>query len=119
MTSLSLQHAEKFLAGARNLEEYLGFFADDCTYKVGNNPTIAGKEALEQSYSRFKNMVDRVEHEILSSYESKGNIVVELNATYHKKDGSAIKITCLDLFIINDQKIKSLRVFADLSPLFK
>tara|TARA_B100000902_G_scaffold210704_1_gene200385 strand:- start:272 stop:631 length:360 start_codon:yes stop_codon:yes gene_type:complete len=119
MTSLSLQHAEKFLAGARNLEEYLGFFADDCTYKVGNNPTIAGKEALEQSYSRFKNMVDRVEHEILSSYESKGNIVVELNATYHKKDGSAIKITCLDLFIINDQKIKSLQVFADLSPLFK
>jgi hypothetical protein len=119
MTSLSLQHAEKFLAGARNLEEYLGFFADDCTYKVGNNPTIAGKEALEQSYSRFKNMVDRVEHEILSSYESKGNIVVELNATYHKKDGSAIKITCLDLFIINDQKIKSLQVFADLSPLFE
>lgn len=119
MSSPSLEHAKKFLGGAANLDEYLGFFADGCSYQVGNNPVIIGKEALGQSYGRFKNMVERVEHEILSTYESENNVAVELNATYHKKDGSALTITCLDLFTIVDQKIKSLQVFADLSPLFK
>lgn len=119
MSSPSLEHAKKFLGGAANLDEYLSFFADDCCYQVGNNPVIIGKEALGQSYSRFKNMIEKVEHEILSSYESANNVVIELNATYHKKDGSAVTITCLDLFTINDQKINVLQVFADLSPLFK
>ena len=119
MASLSLQHATTFLGGAANLDEYLNFFADDCTYQVGNNPVIVGKEALGQSYGRFKGMVERVEHEILSSYEIENIVVIELNATYHKKDGKTVSITCLDLFTIIDQKIKSLQVFADLSPLFK
>lgn len=119
MLTPSLEHAKKFLSGAANLDEYLSFFADDCCYQVGNNPVIIGKEALGQSYKRFKNIIERVEHEILSSYESANKIVVELNATYHKKDGSAVTITCLDLFTIVDQKIKVLQVFADLSPLFK
>ena len=119
MSSPSLEHAKKFLGGVASLDEYLSFFADDCCYQVGNNPVIVGKEALAQSYNRFKNIIERVEHEILSLYESASNVVIELNATYHKKDGSVVTITCLDLFTIVDQKIKVLQVFADLSPLFK
>jgi limonene-1,2-epoxide hydrolase len=113
------QIARTFLAGTSSLEEYLQFFADDCHYRVANQPPVHGKAELSQVAGRFRGMVQRVEHRILAMWSLADRVVCELEAIYTRTDGQVVALPCLDIFTINSGKISSLQIFADLSPVFK
>lgn len=107
-----------FLSGGSTLDEYLAYFADDCSYAVGNQPYVLGKETLGQAAGRFRAMVSQVDHHIDKLWCIDDRVVCELKAVYTRLDGNIVSIPCLDLFTIKTGKIKSLHVFADLSPVF-
>lgn len=111
--------ARTFLQGTSSLEEYLQFFADNCVYRVANQPPVHGKEELAQAAGRFRGMVKRVEHRVLSIWSSAERVACELEATYTRQDGQQVSIPCLDIFTFAGGKISSLQIFADLSPVFK
>jgi hypothetical protein len=110
--------AKKFLAGSESLDDYLAFFSEDCIYKVANQPSIEGKEALSASAARFRSMVKRVQHDILSLYCVDDRVICEITAHYTRNDGSVVSLPCLDIFTFSGTHIKCLQVFVDLSPVF-
>lgn len=113
------QIVRTFLLGTSDLEEYLQFFSDDCVYRVANQPLVQGKEELAQAAGRFRGMVQRVEHRVLSMWSVADRVVCEMDAIYTRIDGQVVTLPCLDIFSMSEGKIDSLQVFADLSPVFK
>lgn len=111
--------ARNFLSGSSSLEQYLEYFADNCVYTAANQPPVHGKEELAQVAGRFRQMVQRVEHRVLSIWSVADRVVCELEATYTRKDGQVVSLPCLDIFTIDAGKIKALQIFADLMPVFK
>lgn len=111
--------ARRFLAGTSSLDEYLGFFNDDCVYKVANQPAVHGKDALGHAAAGFRSRVKRVEHRILSLWCLEDRVVCELEASYTRQDDQVVSIPCLDIFTIRQGLIGSLQIFADLSPVFR
>jgi ketosteroid isomerase-like protein len=110
--------ARSFLAGSESLDDYLAFFAEDCVYKVANQPPVEGKPALSESAARFRSMVKRVQHDILSLHAIGDRVICEITAHYTRNDGSVVSLPCLDIFTFSGSKIKRLQVFVDLSPVF-
>jgi limonene-1,2-epoxide hydrolase len=119
MSAENEQLVRTFLAGTNTLDEYLAFFADDCIYRVSNQSNVIGKEALAQAAGRFRSSVERVEHRILKLWCVTDRVICELEAIYTRKDGKTVSLPCLDIFTIESGKIRSLKIFADLSPVFK
>ena len=111
--------AQRFLAGTRSLDEYLSYFSEDCVYKVANQPSVSGLEALGQAAGHFRSLVKGVKHEILSLHAFDDRVVCELIAHYTRNDGQEVSVPCLDLFTFSGGKIKTLQIFVDLSPVFR
>lgn len=119
MSQENEQLVRTFLAGTSSLDKYLEFFADDCSYRVANQSIVLGKQALAEAAGRFRGMVQKVDHRILKLWSISDRVICELEAVYTRKDGQTVSLPCLDLFTIENGKISSLQVFADLSPVFK
>ena len=119
MSSDNEQVARNFLAGTSSLDEYLSYFANNCHYKVANQPAVQGLEALGQAAGRFRSLVKKVDHKILSLWSMGDRVVCELEATYTRTDDQQVTIPCLDIFTFDQGKIKSLQIFADMLPVFK
>lgn len=106
------------LVEAKKVAEFLTCFTDDAEYRFANYPAAFGSRAIEAAvndgpFSQLKAIAMNLKY-----IQAKGDMVAcELELDCRLADGSALTLPCLDVFRFSGDKIESMRVFMDPSPL--
>jgi ketosteroid isomerase-like protein len=109
-----------FEAGeSMNVHNFVKFYADDAVYQFGNFPIAYGPQGIIDSSQGFLQKVKKVVHHIENIWEiDDETVVVEMTVTYDRHDGKSFTLPCSDTIRIKDGKVKSLKIFMDIGPVF-
>ena len=117
-TKIDLVNLAYTAVEANNVEEYVTFFTDDATYKVGNFDQVVGHEGIRALALPLVDMFTSVTHDIKNIWEIGDTVVVEMDITYSRKDGKISVIPCLDVIHFAGDKVRELKAYLDPSPAF-
>jgi ketosteroid isomerase-like protein len=109
---------KRFFASAKSLDDYVSFFTPDAVYRFGNQPPARGRDAIREGAMRFRSKVQRVAHDVKGMWEVDDVVVCEMEITYTLPDGRTVTLPCCDLFRIEGDHIRDMRVYMDASPVF-
>ena len=109
-----------FEAGeSMNVHNFVKFYADDAHYQFGNFPVVYGPQGIINSSQGFLAKVKKVVHNIENIWEvDQETVVAEMNVRYDRHDGKSFTLPCCDTIRIRDGKVKSLKIFMDITPVF-
>lgn len=102
-----------------DVDGFLGYLTPDATYRFGNYPAAVGKEAIEATVkASHMDQITGIAFDIQNLYEKDDAVICELAINYSLANGKSLSLPCLDVFRLEDDKVKSMQVFMDASPLF-
>lgn len=110
-----------FLAGeAMNVENFVKFYTDDALYQFSNFPIVYGPEGIKNASQGFIQTVEGLHHHIVNMWETNdGTVVCEMEVTYVRFDGKIFTLPCCDTIRFDGEKVKELRIYMDISPVFQ
>jgi limonene-1,2-epoxide hydrolase len=104
---------------AMNVDEAIKMFTEDCSYRFGNYPAARGREGVRQSAtSTHLTAIKGVAFDIKGIWESGDVLVCEMEINYTKTDDSILTLPCTDVFRMEGNLIKDMRIYMDPSPLY-
>mgnify|MGYP001574580600 FL=1 len=104
---------------AMDTGKFLGFLADDASFRFGNADPAVGKETIKKAVSDFFGIINGLSHNIINIWEVDDTIICQGEVTYTKKDGSKITLPFVNIFKMKDNLIKDYLVYIDIGPLFQ
>ena len=103
---------------AMDTESFLGFIAEDCTFRFGSSPPITGRDGIRASVNDFFSMFAGLRHDLFHVIADDNGIVCEGEVTYTRHDGSEITLPFADAFELEGNLIAHYRIYMDINPLF-
>jgi ketosteroid isomerase-like protein len=109
-----------FEAGeSMNVSNFAAFYAADATYQFGNFPVAHGPQGIIDTSQGFLSKVKKVVHHIENLWEIDDEMVVcEMTVTYDRHDGKTFTLPCCDTIRIQNGKVKALKIYMDVGPVF-
>ena len=95
---------------------FIDFFTDRPVYQFGNFPVCFDKESIKASVKAFFGAVSALYHDIKMLWEVGEVVVVEMDVTYWRLDGSQVTLPCADIFRFEGDQVSELRIFMDANP---
>lgn len=111
---------QMFLAGeAMNVENFIKFYTDDCVYQFGNFPIAYDPQAIADSSAGFLEKCEGLHHHLTNMWEvGDDTVIVEMVVTYVRHDGKVFTLPCCDTIRFKGDKVKELRIYMDINPMF-
>lgn len=108
-----------FLAVDEKDAQRLGdaWFAADFTLQFGNWPQVAGKDAAIGALDQFFGSIESLSHQLVNAVSEGSSTVVESVVTYTRLDGVSVSLPAATLLERDAEKLRSLRIYVDQSPL--
>jgi ketosteroid isomerase-like protein len=104
---------------AMKVDEFLTYLTEDAEYRFGNYPAAIGKEAIEATVkASHLDQIKAITFNIKDMWEKDDAVICALDIDYTRTDDSVLTLPCLDVFRLAGDKIKSMRVYMDATPLF-
>ena len=103
---------------AKDIESYVQFFTEDCTFRFGNNPPVHGKDGIRQALQQFFPAFKSLKHETVETWNPPGFEMVEAIVTYTRHDGSKATVFAVTIYRMQGSLAKDCRIFVDLAPLW-
>ncbi len=109
-----------FQAGeSMNVNNFAAFYSDYSRYQFSNFPVARGPQGIINASADFIKTVKKVVHHIENIWEVEDDtVVVEMTVTYDRFDGKSFTLPCCDTIRIKDGKVKDLKIFMDITPVF-
>ena len=111
---------EKLFASidAMDTESFLGFIADDCTFRFGASAPVTGREGIRASVNDFFSMFAGLRHELHRVVADHNGIVCEGEVTYTHHDGRSVTVPFCNVFKAEAGLISLYRIYIDMGPVF-
>jgi limonene-1,2-epoxide hydrolase len=111
---------EKLFASidAMDTESFLGFIAEDCTFRFGSSPPVTGREGIRAAVNDFFSMFAGLRHDLHRVVADDNGIVCEGEVTYTRHDGSKIALPFCNVFEADSGLISIYRIYIDMGPLY-
>lgn len=104
---------------AMNVDEALTMFTGDARYRFGNYPAAVGREDIRTAAtSSHLEAIKGVKFNIQGLWEFGDVLVCEMEIEYIRTDDSILNLPCTDVFRMEGNRIKDMRIYMDPSPLF-
>jgi ketosteroid isomerase-like protein len=103
---------------AMNMDGFLAGLTDDIEVTFGNHPTLTGLQAVQAGIGGFWSTIDGLTHNFIHVVEQGPLSVLESNIEYRRKDGKAVLIPCVTVLERAGDKIRRLRIYSDMGPVF-
>ncbi len=103
-----------------NVDEAIKMFTEDCQYRFGNYPPATGREGVRRSAtSTHLEAIKGCTFDIQELWEFQGGdvVVCQMEVNYIRTDDSVLTLPCTDVFRMEGNLIKDMRIFMDPSPL--
>ena len=99
-------------------KEFVTYLTEDAVFKFGNGPAVIGRPNIENAVSDFFASIKGLRHRILNTWEVGSSIFCEIEVTYTRHDTKTVVLPCMNLFGMQNGKIKDYKIFIDISPLY-
>ena len=103
---------------AMDTESFLGFIAEECTFRFGSSPPITGRDGIRASVNDFFSMFAGLRHDLFRVIADDNGIVCEGEVTYTRHDGSEITLPFCNVFEADSGLISLYRIYIDMGPLY-
>ena len=102
-------HFDKLFASidAMDTESFLGFIAEDCTFRFGSSPPVTGRDGIRAAVNDFFSMFAGLHHDL--------HRVVADDTHLH---GRQVTVPFCNIFEADAGLICVYRIYIDLSPVF-
>jgi len=102
---------------SNDIEGYLGFFAPDAEYVIGNSGPVTGTDAIRAAAVNSVQNVQSVAHEVHNMFApGDGVVIFDSDVTYARKDGKTIRIPSLAIVHFRGDRVQRYQAYIDLSP---
>lgn len=91
---------------------------DGVVVKIGNAPSIVGKEALREGLVEFVASFKAVRHDFVNVFSDGDHAIIEVDVTYTRLDGASITVPAASFLGFREGLVDSLRVYIDMAPVF-
>lgn len=102
---------------AADADRFVSFLTDDAEFRMGNAPSIQGREAIHAAVTGFWQSIDGSEHEIEEVWTPPQGVLLRGTVRYVRQDGSRLTVPFANVFHLRGKKILRYLVYADLSEL--
>jgi len=99
-------------------ESFLGFIAEDCTFRFGSSQPVTGHAGIRAAVDNFFSMFAALEHKLLRTVADGNAVVCEGDVTYTRHDESKITLPFVNVFEVENKLISLYRIYIDIGPLF-
>ena len=103
---------------AMDTESFLGFIAEDCTFRFGSSPPVTGRDGIRASVDDFFSMFAGLRHDLHRVVADDNGIACEGEVTYTHHDGRQVTVPFCNIFEADAGLISVYRIYIDLSPVF-
>ena len=103
---------------AMDTESFVGFVAEDCTFRFGSSPAVAGRDGIRASVNEFFSMFAALRHDLTRIVADDNSVVCEGDVTYTRHDGSRITLPFCNVFETDAGLITLYRIYIDMGPVF-
>lgn len=103
---------------AMNMDGFVAGLTPDVEVIFGNSPALVGHDAVRAGVGGFWSAINGLTHHFENVLEQGVLTVMESKVEYRRKDDRSVKIPCVTVLERSGDKIRSLRVYADMGPVF-
>jgi ketosteroid isomerase-like protein len=106
---------------AGDMPSAVRLMTDDVYFRFGSAEPTVGHEGVVEGVAALAPTVVSLSHEIhqIWTVDESGPVVIsEMEATYQRRDGSALTLPCIDVFRLRDGLIADCRIYMDVTPVF-
>lgn len=103
---------------AKDTQAFGGFLTDDCVFRFGSAPPIAGRPEIEAAVTSFFESIAGLEHVLGKTMAEDETLVVEGEVTYRRHDGREVPLPFANILRLDGDRIGDYRIYTDLGPLY-
>lgn len=98
-------------------DSMVSFLTDDASFIYGSQPAVQGKEAVRNFISEFFGSLRGISHNLLRTWVVEDTKICEGEVTYDLADERRIILPFLNVFDMQNEKIREYRIYIDPTPL--
>jgi len=97
---------------------FLGFLADNVSFRFGNAPVVDGKAAVGEVVSGFFKSIKSLRHEVIEYWAHPGSVVCHGEVTYTRHDASTLTVPFANILKLDGSLVREYIIFVDVSALY-
>lgn len=127
MYSTSIQKGEVALEWTTRLfqtvdrmdaDGFASFLCENAMFRFGNAEPVIGRGKIKDAVAGFFASIKGLRHHILATWKIDGNVVIQGEATYTRKDDRLVTIPFVNIFKMDGTFVREYLVYVDISPVY-
>lgn len=102
----------------KDAKAFAAFLTPDASFRFGNNPAVAGREAIEVVVTGFFEAIRSVSHQLEEQWLLPDTAICTGLVTYTRHDGSTLQVPFANVMKLRGGGIHDYLIFSDNSALF-
>lgn len=103
----------------KNIEKFLSFLSDDCSFRFGNLPAVQGVDGISEFVGGFFDSIESLQHDISDIWIVPGGAVCHGIVSYTRHDKSVLSIPFSNVLKSDNGKVYEYLIFADTTQLYE
>lgn len=103
---------------AKDAAKFASYISEDGQFVYGSQPPVEGRAAIEEAVRALFESVKSLRHSLRRCWSMPGTLLCEGSVTYTRLDGRQVTLPFLNVFDMEDGRIRRYQVFVDPGPLF-
>jgi ketosteroid isomerase-like protein len=97
---------------------FASHLAEDCLLRFGNADEVVGRGAIEEAIAGFFTTINGISHQIVDQWDVDNTTIVQLEATYTRKDDRKVTLPAVAVWRQSDELIDDYRIYVDQAPVY-
>jgi len=103
-------------AADTDIARFFEYFSPDCVFRMGNNASVEGREAIQQWVTAYLGSVAGMKHVVLEEWGDDNVAAFRVEVTYTMNDGATFTLPAVTRTRIEDGAVTEYMIFMDPSP---
>jgi len=103
---------------SKNIDGFLGYIADNGSFRFGSAPAVRGHDAIRGAVGAFFDSIAGLQHSLHMHARVGTTIICEGEVTYTRHNDTRITLPFVDVFEMEGSDIAAYKIYMDISPLY-
>lgn len=102
---------------AKDTQRFVGFLAEDASFRFGNQPAVRGRAAIGAAVQGFFGSIKACRHEVAGSLTHPESVVCHGQVTYTQADDTRVTVPFAKVMTMRGELVSKYLIFVDVTPL--